>query len=95
MPEFRGADVPGGAFFFTVVTYRRRPILRSAAAVALLRRCIAAEQRRRPFILDAAANLPDHLHMLWTPPRGDADFSVPWRRIRETFTRGWRTVRGE
>ena len=31
--------------------------------------------------------LPDHLHSVWTLPRGDADYSTRWRRIKEEFTK--------
>ena len=30
--------------------------------------------------------LPDHLHTIWTLPRGDADYSSRWRRIKAEFT---------
>jgi putative transposase len=33
--------------------------------------------------------LPDHLHAVWELPRGDADDSTRWRRIKSLFTRQW------
>jgi putative transposase len=33
--------------------------------------------------------LPDHLHMIWRLPPGDADFSTRWSVIKRSFTRGW------
>ena len=30
--------------------------------------------------------LPDHLHCVWSLPRGDADFPTRWKRIKCDFT---------
>ena len=38
---------------------------------------------------DAIVILPDHLHTIWTLPRGDADFSTRWKRIKRDFTVQW------
>ena len=35
----------------------------------------------------ASVLLPDHLHCVWTLPRGDDDYSTRWRQIKEEFTR--------
>ena len=42
---------------------------------------------QRPFTLEAAVVLPDHLHCIWTLPPGDADFSTRWRLIKTWFTK--------
>lgn len=89
MTEFRRAHQPGGTFFFTVITYDRRPIFRDRTARSLLRFAISETQRRRPFEIDAIVLLPDHLHVLWTQPPGDSDFSTRWRKIKESFTRSY------
>ncbi len=39
------------------------------------------------FDVDAYVILPDHIHMLWTLPDGDANFSTRWRLIKEAFTK--------
>lgn len=44
-------------------------------------------QLQRPFALEAAVVLPDHLHCVWTLPPGDADFSTRWRLIKTWFTK--------
>lgn len=47
----------------------------------------ALVRRRRPFEIDCAAVLPAELHMIWTLPPGDADFSTRWRLIKSGFSR--------
>jgi len=55
------------------------------------RRClheaIEKVQHDWPFELFAVVLLPDHLHAVWTLPRGDHRYSTRWRRIKEEFTR--------
>jgi len=89
MPEFRRKFQPGGTFFFTVVTAGRAPIFRAAPAVAILRRSVRDERKRRPFDIEAAVILPDHLHMIWTLPKGDSHYSKRWSAIKSQFTRTW------
>jgi len=38
--------------------------------------------------------LPDHLHALWTLPEGDADFSLRWAVVKQSFTLGWLATDG-
>ncbi len=40
-----------------------------------------------PFRVDAYVILPDHLHIIWTLPDSDSDFSTRWKRIKGTFSR--------
>jgi len=89
MVRYTRAFVPGGTFFFTLVTHRRRLIFKDARARDLLHKAIEDVRSRRPFELDAVVLLPDHMHCLWTLPPGDADFSVRWRKIKESFTRAY------
>jgi putative transposase len=42
--------------------------------------------RERPFTIEAIVILPEHLHVVWTLPPGDSDFSGRWRRIKAHFT---------
>lgn len=85
--QYRRAFLPGGSFFFTVVTERRRPVLASADAVDVLRQAFRAVRAKRPFEVDAAVVLPDHLHCVWTLPPGDSDFATRWRLIKTWFTK--------
>ncbi len=86
MTAYRRLYIPGGTFFFTVRLADRRSDL-LVRRIALLRDCFAAAQARWPFSIDAAVVLPDHLHMIWTLPVDDADFSARWRLIKATFSR--------
>ena len=79
----------GSTYFFTVVTHCRRPILTTDLGRSALRRAIREVRRDRPFEVMAVVLLPDHLHTIWTLPRGDADYSTRWRRIKSLFTKEW------
>lgn len=90
MPNYRRAYVAGGTVFLTIVTYNRRPILAGRAEVAHLRRALQVVMEEAPFIIPAAAVLPDHTHFLWTLPRGDADYSRRVGRMKTLFTKAYR-----
>jgi putative transposase len=86
MPDYRRYFVPGGSYFFTVVTHRRRRFLTTDLARQCLRSAIEEVRAGRPFEMPALVLLPDHLHVLWTLPPGDAAYAVRWKRIKEEFT---------
>jgi putative transposase len=81
--------VPGAIYFFTVVTFERRPIFTEDRYVDLLRGAIRYTLARYPFRVNAAVILPEHLHMLWTLPLEDDDYSTRWRLIKSYFSRNW------
>ncbi|MBA1264601.1 REP-associated tyrosine transposase [Stutzerimonas stutzeri] len=85
--RYRRMRTPGASYFFTVVTQNRRLLLACAENVELLREAFRVVQRQRPFVLEAAVVLPDHLHCIWTLPEGDADYPTRWRLIKSRFTR--------
>ncbi len=87
MPNYRRAPIAGGTFFFTVVTYRRRPILTDPQVRSALRNAVALVRQEQPFVVDAWVLLPDHMHCIWTLPRGDANFSRRWGRIKAVVTK--------
>ncbi len=89
MPEYRRAFVPGGTFFFTVVTANRQRILTTPRAIDFLKHATLQTQARWPFTIDASVILPDHLHAIWTLPKGDFDFSMRWGYLKKTFTKAW------
>ncbi len=89
MPDYRRNYLPGGTFFFTVVTHGRRPILTTEAGRAILSEAILACRAEFPFAMAAIALLPEHLHAIWTLPRGDTNYSVRWGRIKALFTKRW------
>ena len=86
MPRYIRARVPGGTFFFTVTLLERRRRLLTEYIDAL-RAAFASVRVQRPFVIDAAVILPDHLHCIWTLPEGDADFSGRWHAIKSAFSR--------
>jgi putative transposase len=89
MPNYRRAHVPGGMFFFTLVTERRAPILTGVPARGALRQSFADCRARWPFRIEAIVLLPDHLHAVWTLPRGDSAYSLRWAWIKKEFTKAW------
>ncbi len=86
MPDYRRWYVPGGTYFFTAVTQGRRPILCGDLARQCLHEAIEVVRKKRPIELLAIVLLPDHIHTIWTLPRGDVAYPVRWKRIKEEFT---------
>jgi putative transposase len=86
MVQYRRNFVAGGSFFFTAALADRqaRHLVDHAGS---LRDAFRTCRRERPFTVDAIVVLPDHLHVIWTLPVDDADFSGRWRRIKSLFSR--------
>ncbi len=89
MPDYRRAFQPGGTFFLTVVTDRRARILTTEPARKILRPAIEHTRQTLPFDMRAMVLLPDHMHLLWTLPPGDTDFSKRIGTIKKAFTEAW------
>lgn len=89
MSDYRRWRIEGGTYFFTVVTYQRQRFLVKPQPRKLLREAIEAVRQNHPFEIVAWVLLPDHLHAVWSLPRGDADYSVRWRQIKSLFTRNY------
>lgn len=87
MPEYRRIFVPGGTFFFTIVTQDRRPLFADESNVDLLRAAVRNEREHHPFTIISAVVLPDHLHIVWTMPDDDSDYSGRIGRIKVAFTK--------
>lgn len=85
--RYRRIFEPGASYFFTVVTYARRPLFDDPANVDLLHGSIAEVKSRHPFEIDAYVILPDHLHMVWSLPAGDSNYSMRWNLAKAVFTR--------
>jgi putative transposase len=84
--------IPGETYYFTVVTYRRRRLFGREESARLLGESMREVRKDAPFRTIAMVVLPDHLHCIWSLPRGDADFSTRWKRIKRDFTVGWLNV---
>lgn len=87
MSNYLRPRIHGATVFFTVNLADRDSSL-LVDEVARLRAAVRQTQSERPFHIDAWVVLPDHLHAIWTLPKGDADFSTRWRLIKSRFSRG-------
>jgi putative transposase len=83
---YRCRFVPEATYFFTVHLADPNSHL-LVERVDLLRLAFSLCQKQMPFEINSAGVLPAHLHMIWTLPGGDADFSARWRHIKSTFSR--------
>jgi putative transposase len=90
MPEYRRYYQNGATYFFTIVTFQRQPIFKEDSNVKLLMDCLDKIMRTHPFEINASVILPDHLHMIWTFPGHDCDFSTRWNLIKGNFSRGFK-----
>ena len=87
--RYRRVQITGATYFFTLVTFEREPLFAAEGAVELRRNALAKIQRQRPFVIEAEAVLPDHIHMLWTMPDGDADYATRIRLAKTAFTKSF------
>jgi putative transposase len=86
MPNYRRWYQPGGTYFFTVVAYRRRNLFKAQRARDLLGDALRKVAAIAPFQTIATVLLWDHLHVIWSLPAGDADYSNRWRAIKREFS---------
>jgi putative transposase len=77
-----------------VVTYGRRSLFSKPENIDLLRGAFREVMANHPFTIEAIVILPDHLHAVWTLPRGDSSYSTRWRLIKSAFSRRCRTGDG-
>jgi putative transposase len=95
MPDYRRWYQPGGTYFFTVVTYARHRLFERDLSRRLLGGAMRSVAEEMPWKTIAIVLLYDHLHVLWTLPAGDDDFSGRWQRIKTQFTAQWLAAGGE
>lgn len=86
MSSYRRFTVPGGTYFFTARLQDQRSDL-LVTHIQTLRHATRLCLKRWPFSIDAAVVLPNAMHVIWTLPDGDADYSKRWRMIKTTFSR--------
>lgn len=87
MTRKRPLPVPGGTYFFTACLCDPASDL-LIREVGHLRAATRATKTRFPFRIDAAVILPSKLHMIWTLPTGDADYSNRWAMLKASFSKG-------
>lgn len=84
MSNYLRPRVPGASIFFTVSLQVRGSDLLTRE-VAALRAAVAKTRGERPFRVDAWVVMPDHMHVVWTLPEGDTDYSTRWSVIKARF----------
>ncbi len=94
MADYRRSRIEGGTYFFTVVTHGRSPLFADVSARELLGDKLRECREAWPFEIDAIVLLPDHLHAIWTLPRGDSDYGQRWAWIKKEFTKAWLAAGG-
>jgi putative transposase len=87
MSDYRRARIDGSVYFFTVALADRSSSL-LVSEIDRLRSAYRTVQARYSFETIAICVLPDHVHAIWSLPRGDADFSTRWNLIKGGFSRG-------
>ena len=87
MANYRRDHTPGATWFFTVAIADRQSDL-LVREIGHLRTAVRRVRGDWPFLIDAWVVLPDHMHVLWTLPQGDHNFSTRWRLIKSNFSRG-------
>ena len=86
MSNYRRNRVVGGTYFFTVNLLERKKTL-LVDHIDELRNAISKVRKQKPFHIDAWVILPEHMHCIWTLPKGDDDYSSRWRAIKTTFSK--------
>ena len=81
-------------FFLTLVTHRRMAVFDKPRARRLLREAMLCVRRTRPFVMDGIVLLPDHMHVLWRLPKGDADYSTRVSLVKKAFTHAYLAAGG-
>ena len=87
MRTYTRARVPGATYFFTVNLAERNGNDLLTRHIDALREAFRLTKQDHPFVIEAMAVLPDHLHCLWRLPSGDNDFPMRWRLIKARFSR--------
>ena len=87
MPNYHRYHHPGGCYFFTVNLLQRFPNELLTQNIDILRASVKKVKTRLPFHIDAWVVLPDHMHCIWTLPKGDQNFATWWRLIKTHFVK--------
>jgi len=87
MPAYRRAHIPGSSVFLTLITYQRQKLFLMPENIDRLRQACDLIMTEKPFTIDAAVILPEHIHFLWTLPPDDPDYSYRVGRMKVLFTR--------
>jgi REP element-mobilizing transposase RayT len=91
MSRYRRAKIEGGTFFFTVALADRSGTI-LVQHIDHLRRAYKFVVDHYPFETAAICILPDHLHAIWSLPKGDWNFALRWSLIKSRFSRALPTA---
>ena len=86
MVNYRRSQEKGGTYFFTVNLKNRKENYLTCY-IEQLRESFRIVKQQYPFDIVASVILPDHLHMIWTLPENDSDYSKRWKAIKSKFTK--------
>lgn len=89
MSKFRRYFIPGATYFFTLVTYKRRHLFTDDTTLSCLGEVLRECRAMWTFKTVAMVVLPDHLHAMWSLPRGDDRYSARWSWIKKEFSKRW------
>ena len=87
MTEYRRFYIPKAMWFFTVNLAERKNNYLLTYKIAVLRDAFRYVKQQKPFHINAAVIMPDHLHIIWTLPADDSDFSIRWNMLKGRFSR--------
>ena len=82
--RYRRLKVAGGCYFFTINLAESNSHL-LITHVDLFRESVRLVKQRHPFFIDAMVIMPNHLHAVWTLPKGDDDFFNPLEFDKKWF----------
>jgi putative transposase len=77
MSRYRRAKIEAGAFFFTIALADQSDNL-LVRHIDRLRQAYKFAVDHYPFETVAICILPDHMHAIWSLPKGDLNFSLRW-----------------
>ena len=84
--QYRRDNTLGGTWFFTVnLAERKKQLL--VEEIEILRDVMNQVKHKHPYKVDAMVVLPDHLHAIWTLPKGDNEYAKRWGLIKSGVSR--------
>jgi putative transposase len=92
VPEYRRARILGSTVSLTIVTHQRQKLFLVPSNVELLRRACRQMMAERPFTIEAAVILPEHIHFMWRLRPNDDNYSYRVGRMKVLFTRSLRGI---
>ena len=84
--QYRRSQMEGGCYFFTV-NLEDRTKKHLIEHIEILKNAFNYTMKKHPFKIDAIVILPEHLHTIWTLPKGDNNYSKRWILIKSYFSR--------